>query len=746
MSSVLAGWWVVSCVVAQVAAAQGVSEPVDAVEGPAPDADEHPTADWEDAWAAHGRARRELAVEPGRQVGRALHGAARGGPGAVGQGAVNAAGESGGLLVDAAAAARRVVTEAPTRVREARGRVGQRVRTQHHRNQTQLADADAERRRALARVRKAHKALPQTLAEVVGGTEAAAQAAHRALREDWTGVSDVARGLRDDVRSTGGAWAADAAYDVTHGTAAQARWGADHVTWVATEAAHGVGASVAAAGTVPRRAWRTTVEGVGGTLRALGPQTVRVARAGVEVTGTSAAMVGGSVPVPAQTGLQLARAVTAWNMEHGYRRGWVGGMGAARNAMDHDDPGAAVAFGGASVGKAVWHLLVLQPLLLGGVGALVTGAYGVLLGLGVPMVAHVGVGAALFTAACALWGTLGAGAMALLGTLGTGLASGAMVARVVASVGLGAAWLGAAATGAAASVVGRLGLALGLLGAVPLVTGGMLAALHLGWGGAGALLLGRTAMGTGVVLTGGGLGAGAAVAETGLVTAGQAGRVAAKTAWMSARVAVESAGLPLGAGVDAVRAAGRDPVLAPAKAAWSAVVLAGGAAGAALTLLHGALGWGVLVPTLVLGVASAGTRLGVHTVGLGGRFVGSALNIPQHRAWASYRAEQVAAARDAARLQGVEDAGDVAVVRVAWWGSQAGRVRFFVTRNAAGDRTYFQREVDQATCRVRFRHTQKDPALRLTGASWDGVVDTAVQDERCAEKKASDTARIAAAR
>ncbi|MEW5854467.1 MAG: hypothetical protein AB2A00_37170 [Myxococcota bacterium] len=439
--------------------------------------------------------------------------------------------------------------------------------------------------------------------------------------------------------------------------------------------------------------------------------------------------------------VQSQRAITqwaGWNTQMGWNRGAQAGLQSASQAWENDDQVMAPLWVASGAGRLALHLGVLLPTILPLLACTGWGAALALPALGYPAVALLYSSGLAGAAGAYALGTAVTGLVTVGGmTLGV-LSAGAGLLRVAATATIGIVATTATAAGLAAlvglaamvSMAQWLGApAIGLMG---------LAASYAAWGAE------RTAL----------------IALHGVRVVAVTTELAARLAVLPLRVAgtalfqgTRATGVTVGEhlfGVPASDVAGVAQLMITAAVAlgehpFGAVVRGGTALDAlgralvssGITL---AAGTGAAAGTALAHHASAVFWGGVSLLGAGvktGEFVLAAVDVPQHRAWADFRREEVDHALDRAETEHHAALGDVAVVRVNWWGADAGRVRFFVTRDpGTGERWYFQRVVDEETCEVLYRRTNQDPVARATtGVTWSGVHHTGIYNKACEERR-----------
>lgn len=411
-----------------------------------------------------------------------------------------------------------------------------------------------------------------------------------------------------------------------------------------------------------------------------------------------------------------------WNTQKGQVLGWQAGMKAATEAWENDDRPMAPLWLATGALKWVWHILLLQPVLFPAL--LFTGAVGT---VGLRLAGPPAVGAAYGLGVMGATGVFVLGAsttvwVALLGSLVTALAAGSGVVNVaLEAMGTTVGCLTAALGTSALAVVGS-GLALLHLAATP-ITGLTLlsstlalftverAATHLAH--AASVLSIHLVAGLRMPIPVLGWAATSTLSEISAL-----GNVVGK---YLVEIPADDLGNVITVSANVLETWFKDPHLAVQESVMATLEMAGGLTafgigsglGAAQAVGGATAHGGKALVMGGLGLIAAGAKVGEFTV--------AALNIPQHRAWASFRIPEADRLVQSTSIS--EGAPRVILVRVHWWGADSGRVRFFVTRDdKTGKRWYYQRSVDRQTCEVIYRRTDRDPLARaLADDPWTDV-------------------------
>ena len=529
-----------------------------------------------------------------------------------------------------------------------------------------------------------------------------------------------------------------AAEALVEGTPAVAQRGQANTRQAGSDAGTWIRSGWQTLGPVPAAVWSNTWNAAGAAWTRTPGEAVRAFSAGSSSARSVATFLAAHAADPVILARQGVVHTAQYSLNKGWANGLQGGMQQAREAWSHDDPTMAVVWAASGLGRGVWFLGALAPVLMGAVAATSVHAAGTLAGVGVPLVVVLGSAGVAAGASALVLGPLAGLNVAVLGSLVTALTAGAAVGVMTAAVLAGAAWVGAAATVGAGALLSH-------------VTGNALA--MAAWPAAGGLAVGSWAvlgvLGAGWHLAGGAMHAGVLSALATLGAAATAIRaatgVALDGAWVVWLAGLQAATVPavgLGAHLAATGVGIRRLALPP----LLGVVLVASAAGqvvAGLAEGGGTLGAGVVEAT-ARGALEGGATVGhgalaaVYAVAIGGQWAARALDLPQHKAWADFRAVEVQRSVEALQAEGLLPAGQIPrVVRVHFWGPDTGRVRFVVLRHANGQRLFLERQVDTDTCQVHWRVTSKDAMQRALGAKDNARrVPAFMMDGRCLEARA----------
>jgi hypothetical protein len=131
----------------------------------------------------------------------------------------------------------------------------------------------------------------------------------------------------------------------------------------------------------------------------------------------------------------------------------------------------------------------------------------------------------------------------------------------------------------------------------------------------------------------------------------------------------------------------------------------------------------------------------------GAETVYSMFDFPQHHDWAAFRREEIKdvfeAIKKSAEPTGISwRLGELLLIRVHWFGEDKGKVRFFITKDKkTGERWFFRRTIDPATCEVQYSVTNRDPLVRYFAKEpWVGTYHAGLYSKRCKTAAAAATA------
>ena len=487
--------------------------------------------------------------------------------------------------------------------------------------------------------------------------------------------------------------------------------------------------------------WDFTWENTGRSWNATKNATHKVFDETTGLAGDLATWLNKNTTAPLRQAGTAIEDVSSWNWKKGWTQGVKEGHETAAQAWKNEDRLMATLWEIQGIGKGALHVLLLEPTLVPLIAAYGVSGTAALATLGYPSVGAMygfgAVGAGLTFAG----GAVGTAAFAAGGTIASGVAGGLGTVRTIGTAGIGIAATGATFAGGIALTAGITGYDATRMLGTPIIGGmGMTGSVLAG----AAEALGKSTFEVGKMAGVTALGAGGftvvssiAASQTVFHAVHSAGAAVYDNAILTPVGVVMNLAQALGTGTWRLA---EDPIEGTID-----VMAASGIFVGTLVTSTGAFTYEALKGSLFglgNGIAAVG-QSGLFIVGAvakGVEYVTDMFNIPQHHEWAAFRKGEV----DEALARIIEDSpqdlakryGDVILTRVHWWGEETGHVRFFITKNKeTGERWFFKRTVDPATCEVKYLITNKDPVVRaFQKTAWSGNYETGLYYKGCVAK------------